>query len=279
MRRSLLCWPLCLLIGCTAASDNTPFPPPPPAGIPPALTSEGKPAPVPDNLGMESLARTDPILFLKHCLGRYEREVKGYRTLLVKTERVSGKVLPEEHVRSCFREKPYSVLMVWEKGAGKAAKTLYVEGENKGRLLALPSNRLAALTGIWSRRVDDSDALAASRYPITQFGLKAGTLRTLAAWEAARKNKTLKVIFHGEECPAEYGGRPCWKLQRVDYAKPEDNGVLESTLWFDKETWLQVGSYLTGEGGQLIGRYSFRDIELNPTFDDDTFTRAGLTKK
>jgi outer membrane lipoprotein-sorting protein len=67
-------------------------------------------------------------------------------------------------------------------------------------------------------------------------------------------------------------------MQRVGYKAPQDNGVTGPTLWFDKETWLQVGSYLTGANGQLIGRYAFLEIELNSTFDDDTFTRAALTK-
>jgi Protein of unknown function (DUF1571) len=279
MRRSILCWPLILLAGCTGGSEKTPAPPLPAHEIPSAVTPDGKPAPLPDNAAMENLARTDPVQFLKRCLQRYERDVQGYRCMLVKKEHVLGKDLPEERIRSAFRERPYSVLMVWEKGAGKAAKTLYVEGENNGKLVALPANRFVALSGTWTRDVDDDDARAASRYPITQFGLKAGSLRTLDAWLKAQKRGDLQVNYLGEESPAEYGGRPCWKLKRVGYKEPEDNGVMESTLWFDKQTWLQVGSYLTGEGGRLVGRYAFLEIELNPTFDDDTFTRAGLTKK
>lgn len=276
MRRTLL-WPVVLAAGCSSAATPA-HPAAPEVDMPPHVTSEGRPAAPPDNDAMAKLARTDPVAFLQHALRRYERDVQGYRCLLVKTERVNGRLLSEERVRSSYREKPYSVLMVWEKGAGKASRTLYVEGENDGKLLAKPSG-LLSLTGTWSRRVDDADAVAASRYPITQFGLKAGMRRTLAAWQAAQKRGDLKVIFHGEESPPQYGGRPCWKLQRVGYPAPEDGGVTESTFWFDKESWLQTGSYVTGEGGQLVGRYAFLELELNPAFDADTFTPKALTRR
>ena len=39
---------------------------------------------------------------------------------------------------------------------------------------------------------------------------------------------------------------------------------------------MQVGSTLKGADGQLLGEYFFRDIELNPEFKPDTFTREAL---
>jgi hypothetical protein len=138
---------------------------------------------------------------------------------------------------------------------------------------------LLRFAGIQSRAPNSADAMSTSRYPINEFGIKLGTQRTLSAWYAARKRGDLKVNFLGEVKPKELDGRPCWKVQRVGYPEPEDGGVLESTFFFDKETWLQTGTILTGEEGKLIGYYYFRDIELNPTFPEETFTRAALLKK
>jgi outer membrane lipoprotein-sorting protein len=49
-------------------------------------------------------------------------------------------------------------------------------------------------------------------------------------------------------------------------------------MYVDKETWLQVGSVLKGEEGQLIGEYFFRDVKLNPRFKPGTFTRDALKR-
>ena len=48
------------------------------------------------------------------------------------------------------------------------------------------------------------------------------------------------------------------------------------TIYIDKETWLQVGTVLKGDGGKLVGEYFFRDLKLNPEFKPDQFLRAAL---
>jgi outer membrane lipoprotein-sorting protein len=68
-------------------------------------------------------------------------------------------------------------------------------------------------------------------------------------------------------------------LQRVNYTGPEDDGILGATFYFDRETWLQVGSILVDKDDQTIARYFFRDVEVNPDFSPGTFTRAALEKK
>ena len=86
----------------------------------------------------------------------------------------------------------------------------------------------------------------------------------------------LKVVFGGEKRLKELDGRPCWEMKRIGYPKPEDDGIIESTWYFDKENWLQIGSILKGENDRLIATYYFRDLELNPEFAQDTFTKASL---
>ena len=45
-----------------------------------------------------------------------------------------------------------------------------------------------------------------------------------------------------------------------------------------RENWLAVGNVLKGVDGRLIGSYYFRDVELNPTFGQETFTLKGLKR-
>ena len=52
---------------------------------------------------------------------------------------MQGRLQKPEKIRVAFREKPLSVFMDWLEGAGLASKTLYVEGENNGKVMARPS--------------------------------------------------------------------------------------------------------------------------------------------
>ena len=269
MRRLLFCLPLCLLMGPNGPHSAAPRGP----ALADVADDGGA---LPTEARMKRLAETDPVAFLEACIRRYDREVKGYRCALHKQERLDGKLQPSEEIDAQFREDPFSVLMDWKEGVRLAQKTLYVKGENKERMLVKPSG-LLALAGVVERDTDSPDAKKSSRYPITEFGIKFGMERTLAAWKAAQKDDALHVDFLGEVKVKEAGDRVCWKLRRTGYKGPEDiDGVTEATFYFDKETWLQVGSTLKGADGQLLGEYFFKDIELNPDFKADTFTREAV---
>ena len=232
----------------------------------------------PDNATMRQLAAKDPIAFLENCVHRYNRDVHSFRLKFHKKERIGGKLNDAEEIDVCFRDKPHSVLFRWTEGARKAAAALYVEGENDGKLLVKPTG-LGSLAGIVKRDPEGSDAKKSGRYSLKEFGLKNATLRALASWKAAKAEDALHVELVGEEKVKQCDGRTCWVLKRSKYVKPENDGIVETTLYVDKETWLQVGSVVRGAGGKLIGEYYFRDIQLNPKFDDETFERKALEKK
>jgi hypothetical protein len=223
------------------------------------------------------VAKNDPIAFLTECLARYDREVKGYRAVMQKQERIGGRLQPKEIINVCFKEKPHSVLLVWTEGARRAERALYVDGENNGKMLARPNGLIARKVAgdIVERDVDGPDARQSGRYPLSEYGIKKGTERTLAAWSAARNQQALHVDFLGEQRVKEAGDRLCYKLRRRN-ARPENDGVTELTIYVDKENLLQVGSVLKGGGGKLIGEYFFRDIELNPAFSNGQFERGAL---
>ena len=227
---------------------------------------------------LQQLAKNDPIQFLTECLARNDQEVKGYRAVMQKQERIGGRLQPKEIIDVCFREKPHSVLLRWTEGARKAEAALYVEGENNGKMLARPTGLIARkIAGdVVERDVDGSDARQSGRYTLNEYGMKKGMERTLAAWKAAREQGALEVALLGEQRVKEAGDRACYKLRRR-YARPDTEGVNELTIYVDKENLLQVGSVLKGEGGRLIGEYFFRDIQLNPQFGPGQFQREALS--
>jgi hypothetical protein len=234
--------------------------------------------PLPSDSKMEELAKTDPISFFRQCLRRYDREVTSYTATLDKTERLNGKLHALEELNISFREHPFSALLVWTKNAGLAKKSLFVKGQNNDKLLILPNGRiLSALAGVVERDADGPEARQSGRYPQSEFGIKIGTERTVASWEAAKTSDSLHITYLGQKKVPENGDRICYVFKRAPYDKPEEDGITQATFYVDKATWLQVGSVLRGEEG-LIGEYWFRDIKLNPDFKPETFTRKGLTR-
>jgi hypothetical protein len=268
----LFCLPVCL-----AWAPN----PLPHAGMEWAATALAEVADdganLPDDARMEKLAKTDPVAFLENCIKRCDREVKGYQTTLVKQERLGGKLQPTEVIDVLFREDPFSVLFTWKEGTRLAWRTLYVKGKYNDQLVVKPAG-LGALIGLVERDPNGTDAKNSGRYPLTEFGIKIGLQRTISAWKAAAKEGALHVEYLGERKIKETGDRPCWVLKRTGYKNPEEDGITEYATYIDKETWLQVGSVLKGASNELIGEYIFRDIKLNPTFKDDTFTREAVAK-
>src|SRR5262245_64899677 len=113
MLRPLICLPVCLLL----ATDR------------PVALPDSKPAP--PTVSQDVPPQKDPVAFLASCLEKYkQRDIKGYRLIMQKQERIGGVLQPTEEIEVFFREQPHSVLMKWVKGQRLASRALYVEGEN-----------------------------------------------------------------------------------------------------------------------------------------------------
>jgi hypothetical protein len=227
---------------------------------------------------MERLARDNPVEFLEKCLLYHRRNVQGYTCTFQKQERIANLLQRREVIEAACREKPFSVLFKWVDGARLAERSLYVEGENNGMMLARPAGRLARMVAgdVVERDPEGDDARKSSRYSIKDFGMYKGAERVLASWKAAQAKGALKVEFLGEKKIKEAGDRVCLVLRRTGYQKPEEDGITEMTQYIYKDNFLNAGSVLKGKGGQLIGEYFFRDVRLNPDFKPDQFTRAAL---
>ncbi len=251
------------LYGLSLGYFDTPVEHEPPPESPVLDTS----VPLPSVDKLESLARTDPIGFLKDCLIRYRKEVHGYYATLQKQERLSGRLGPVETIRVAFREEPLSVLMAWTSPpAGMADRALYVAGQNGGKALA----RGKIMHLIHHRDPYSADAKNASRYALPEFGIAKGTERSLAAMERAKSHGTLKVEYLGIRPVAEAGNVPCYVLRRT-CNPPEEDGITVVEYDVDTSHWLQVGTALTAAGDQPVASYYFRDVQLNPTFPPNQF--------
>lgn len=272
MHRLLYCLPLCLLLA-PGGADRLPDP----ANEPKNAAVEDKGDALPSASEMEKLAQTNVIGFVENCLRRYQREIKGYKGVLQKQERVAGTLGQVEVIDAAFREKPHSVLMIWQKGAGLAERSLYVEGQNDDKLLARPAGAIArfAVGDVVRRDVDGADAKSTSRYTMAQFGMKKAAERVLSSLREGKESGDYTVEYLGIQKLKEVGDRPCYTFRRT-FDKIDAEGLKEAVISYDVENWLQVGTLLKLANGDLLASYFFRDLVLNPDFKSDQFTEAAL---
>jgi len=267
-----------LIVESEFRSNKPPPPPPEPQESPNFAKVPDSGGDLPQTDELVDLARKNPVGFLEKAIIRYDREMKtnqGYTCLLVKRERLRGKVPPPDKAEEMavrFREKPHSVLLEWKKNPGKAQRVLYVRGENNDKLIVLPKG-IGAFK-LWERDPLGEEALESGRYPLTEFGIQIGSRRALASWKG---DPNLKVEYVGEQKVPQLGDRACYVLRRTGYRSEVPGGVeVESTFYFDKETWLQVGSVLKHEDGDLLAEYWFRDFKYVEKFDEGAFTRQAV---
>lgn len=254
------------LIGTLALAAPQPFPAAVPWGPMHALGANGL-------YPVDFLLHYHPVPFLEMCLEKYERDVKGYSCTFHKQELIGDKLQKLEILKVHFREQPFSVFMEWIEGARLAKRALYVAGENNNKLVARP---FITFLPPQERDVDGPDAKKSGRYTIAQFGMHLGTKRTVASMKLAQARGALHVRYEGLVKVEKAGDRICHKFVRTPYEPVEEEGVNELTIYVDQETWLQVGSVLKDAKGQLIAEYFFRDIQINPEFKADQFTRKAL---
>ena len=262
MYRLLICLPLCLVL----APDRIEVPP-----------SEASPAVGPADT-REPLPAPDPVTFLKKCLERYDQQhIQGYSLIMLKQERIGGRLQPREELQVFFRAQPFSVFMHWLRGERRAASVLYVVGENDDKMLVHPAGVAGTFVKVVTRDPEGEEARQAGRYSIKQFGLRKTLERTLHDWQAAQEAGTLHVAYLGVRKVHEIGDRPCYTLRRT-IAKPVNDGLAQVTIYLDTGTWFQVGSVLKAEDDKLLGEYLYRDIQLNPPFKPNQFERSALTE-
>ncbi|HKB03303.1 MAG TPA: DUF1571 domain-containing protein, partial [Gemmataceae bacterium] len=236
-----------------------------PSALPPAASAG------PAARSFAELCRDDPVEAIARSMRKYKAEVEGYSCILVKRERINGELRDPEVIACDFQEAPFAVIMRWVEGKARAEAMLYAAGQNGDQLLIVPASDLgkSALKLIGrtyaKRALTSEDAKSASRYPANQFGIYCGTARVYDAWKAAHERGALRTEYEGVRPIPEMNGRPCHVLRR-NCLVPEEDGLTQVTILFDAETHFQVGAVLMA-GAELIGRYYFRDLRLNPKFD------------
>lgn len=269
----------------------------------PAVGTPAAPTPFPTSTArvsqdeFDTLARTRPLAMLEAALRRVEGELRGYRAVMTKQERIGGKLFPPETIRVSCREEPFAVRMIWDAGARtdgllgyRIRGVRYAPGEKDPMVIYRPG----ALFEEQAVAAKGADARKTARVGIEESGLSHAARRTLAAWSAAEQRGQLDVSYLGVQSHPDAGNRPCHVVRRkcreeqIDpfvsgeppvavTARNRADAFDTVTVWIDRETWAQVGTE-QHRAGELVARYFFNVTESNPAFGRDEFAPAALRK-
>jgi hypothetical protein len=269
-----------ILLG--AGQPPTSAPPPAQPTAPQSMTPGGTGVPPVGGTGVppvpaQKASPMDTPLRLIHEAQQAYRNVQDYSCMLIKRERVNGRLPSSDTVMEMkVRTQPFSVYLRWMQPRNEAGQEVcYVAGRNDGKMRVHPKGVFGSVAGFISLDPNDPRARQTSRRSITEAGIGNTIERLARAWEnESRLNLTADV----KVAEYEYNRRRC---TRVEILHP-DNGnghflYYRDVIYFDKETHLPIRLEFydwprqTGDPGQLVEVYSFANMRLNVGLGDDVF--------
>ena len=215
----------------------------------------------------------DPEAFLREVRERCDG-LAAYEVDFYKQERLGlfvKKLQPEEHMRVKFRAQPFSVKMTMLNEDHEFAETLYVEGENDGKLRC--RRRKGLLGGrppIQDFPPDFAVAFGRSINPITDFGVARLMQRVLQTLEEARAAGARPEVVYRGIAELQYDALPVHHVS-LQYPATAPIPSLKVDLLFLVDTLLPAASYVRPGGERLQGRYIYMRFDLHPKFGDGAF--------
>jgi hypothetical protein len=219
----------------------------------------------------------DAPLRLIHEAQKAYQNVRDYTCLLIKRERINGRLPPNNVIEMKVRAQPFSVYLRWREPRTEAGQEVcYVAGKNDGKMRVHPKGLLGSFAGWVSLDPNDPRARQTSRRNITEAGIGNMIDRFARAWENERR---LPQETRVQVADYEYNRRRC---TRVEIVHPNNDGhflYYRDVIYFDKETHLPIRLEFydwprqANDPGQLVEIYSFANMRLNVGLTDDVFDR------
>jgi len=112
------------------------------------------------------------------------KNIQDYTCMLVKRERIDGKLGDYQYMSTKIRNHPFSVYLGFLKPEDVAGReVIYVDGANKNELQAHEGKGIRARLGTFSFNPTSAIAMEGNRYPITQIGIANLTHRLIEVAE------------------------------------------------------------------------------------------------
>lgn len=215
-------------------------------------------------------------------LDNMRTNVFDYTALMVKRERVNGKLGDVEYMRIKVRNDretaaghtPLSIYMSFLKPkAVKGREVIWVNGENDGKLMVHEGS------GVGSFKTFHLDptgwlAMKGNRYPISEAGLENLIVRLIE--KASRDRAAGDCVVNYRE-GAKINGRSCSMIEVVHAEQRAPYEFHKAQVFIDDELQLPVRYASYGwpaqAGGKpvLMEEYTYVEVELNVGLTDEDF--------
>ncbi len=243
---------------------------PPAKQVAAAPVANAPPAAVPGHHPLDAaIERAEQIA--KHL----REDVKDYTCVIVKQERIDGKLHDEEFMAAKIRPDPLSVYLKFLKpGDLKGREVLYVEGANDGKLAAHEGSGFRSLLPVIWLKPTDPLAMNGQRYPITTIGMSKLTGRLIEVAKHDRQFGEVEVHFYKN---AKVNGRVCSVIEVIHPVPRQSFLFHKAVIYIDDELNLPIRyeAYSwpknPGDKPPLDESYTYLNVKLNVGLTDADF--------
>lgn len=219
----------------------------------------------------------DPALEMaQQSLERIRSDIRDYRCILVKRERIKGELGEHEYMFTKVRNRqfkdgkqvvPFSVYMYFLKPTHmKGREVIYVEGQNNGKLCAHEGGTKGKfLPTVWLQP-DSMLAMQGQLYPITDVGIENLVLKLLERGERERQFSDVEVTFKKD---ARVNDRVCTVLEIRHPTRRPEYEFYFAQVFIDDELGIPIRYVAFGwpEGGSaeppVLEEYTYLKLEIN----------------
>ncbi len=208
--------------------------------------------------------------------------IRDYKAILVKRERINGELLDPEFMAIKIRNArdsgsvkvPFSIYMNFLKPQSmKGREVIWVQGRNDNKILAHESG-LKSLIGTLRLEPTGSLAMTGNRYPIYEAGIENLVAKLLEKGERDRAAGPCEVKYVSN---TKINKRNCTMIEVTHAQKKAPYEFHKAQIFIDDELQIPVryASYLwpevPGEKPPLLEEYTYVNVELNLGFTDRDF--------
>ena len=216
--------------------------------------------------GVQRGVNSSAFVEVLEAMRRAYAQLDHYTATFLTQERIDGELRPEQWVAIKFK-KPFQVYLRWVKGRHEGRQALYPAGADGREVLV----RVPLPVGGFTVSLDPLSPRArkGNRHPITDVGI--GRLVDFVA-ENARRG-----MERGEVTIEDAG-------QRTTFERPSHRYILHfpdhpakgyycmtAVVEVDHDYRLPIYAEIFDWDGQLVERYGYRDLRLNPGLTDEDF--------
>ena len=234
-----------------------------------------------------SFDRNHPLLpamgMAQDGLDHIDREIRDYSCLVVRRERVKGRLGKHEYIQAKVRhqrtdqgqEIPFAIYLKFlGPSSVKGREVLYVEGENNGKMIVRNGGKKFAYI-VTEMRPESRLAMRDNRYPLTEFGVRNLFARLIeVAEDDVASGVETKVKFFEN---AKVNGRVCTGVHVQHQTEQDSDRFYMAKVFMDNDLKIPIHyeAYAWPKDGsskpQLLEQYTYTRVKLNVGFTDRDF--------